>query len=98
MPRGTSCRHIRTQYHPRSSRPWQNDYVFALRKLLGEGALRCAEVIDAPHLRRLSDHLPLRIELAVPDDGGAGRQRCEDAAGRDQVALRCRSRQNPVAR
>ena len=60
---GVACRHIRTQHHPRSSRPWQNDYVCASRALTTADTVTRAEVVDGPALRELSDHLPLIVEL-----------------------------------
>jgi len=62
-PDGDGCRHIRTQYHPRSARPWQNDYAFASQSLVGPGGITRAEVIDDPHLRTLSDHMPLQVDF-----------------------------------
>jgi hypothetical protein len=58
---GATCRHIRTQYHPRSTYPWQNDYVFATEPL--RDAVKSAVVHDEPAVRPMSDHLPLIVDL-----------------------------------
>jgi len=62
---GDGCRHIRTQYHPRSERPWQNDYVFASEALVADGRLKSATAHDDAATRELSDHLPLLVDLAM---------------------------------
>jgi hypothetical protein len=60
---GDACRHVRTQYHPRSARPWQNDYVYASDALVADGQVASCRVVDEPDLRPLSDHLPVVLEL-----------------------------------
>lgn len=60
---GDDCRHVRTQYHPRSGRPWQNDYVFASEGLVAAGRVVGSFVVDEADLRPLSDHLPVVLEL-----------------------------------
>ena len=60
---GDGCRHLQTQYHPRSTRPWQNDYVFASTELVAKGDVTSAYVVDDPAVRPLSDHLPLVLEM-----------------------------------
>lgn len=62
-PDGDGCRHVRTQYHPRSGRPWQNDYVFASDALVGGRHVVSCRVFDNPAVRSLSGHLPLVVEL-----------------------------------
>jgi len=61
------CRHIHTQRHARSARPWQNDYVFASEGLLAGSRLKRAEVVDDEGLRRLSGHMPMLVELDLGD-------------------------------
>lgn len=60
---GPDCRHVRTQYHERSARPWQNDYAFVTDAVLG--ATGRAFVVDDETVRALSDHLPLLIDVDV---------------------------------
>jgi hypothetical protein len=59
---GEACRHIRTQQHPRSARPWQNDYVFASRQAADERVIG-ARVVDEVRFSALSGHFPLAVEL-----------------------------------
>lgn len=58
---GPNCRHIQTLFHAPSSRPWQNDYVFVSAALLPFVA--AASPIIEGGLRRLSDHLPLVVDI-----------------------------------
>lgn len=60
---GDDCRHVRTQYHARSQRPWQNDYVFVSTRLLAR--VTSTVVVDRNDLRGLSDHLPIVVDLEV---------------------------------
>jgi hypothetical protein len=60
---GDACRHIRTQYHGRSKRPWQNDYVFASEALTPK--ITDVRVVDSPVLRKLSSHLPIVLKIAL---------------------------------
>lgn len=60
---GDACRHVRTQYHGRSPRPWQNDYAFASGKLVETGTVVAATVVDNEELRGLSSRLPIVLEL-----------------------------------
>jgi endonuclease/exonuclease/phosphatase family metal-dependent hydrolase len=64
------CRHVRTQRHPKSETPWQNDYFFVSRKLAA--AVTSCRAVDHgdPDPWALSDHCPLVLELDV----GATRQ------------------------
>jgi len=62
---GVSCRHIRTQRHSRSSRPWQNDYMFASRALTSKAILTQAYVHDSTVIQDLGDHLPLVADLLI---------------------------------
>lgn len=57
------CRHIQTYRHRTGKVPWQDDYVFVSRKLLGRVA-RC-EVVDAGQSDpwELSDHKPILLEI-----------------------------------
>lgn len=61
---GDDCRHVRTQYHPRSGRPWQNDYVYASDALVRAAHVKATFVVDDPAVRALSDHLPVVLELS----------------------------------
>lgn len=56
------CLHVQTHRHPSSSKPWQNDYLFA-SKQLAKRLTRCAasEAGDPPWV--LSDHRPLIAEF-----------------------------------
>jgi len=56
---GDDCRHVRTQYHPRSGRPWQNDYVYASDALIAGSQVASCRVDDDPTVRSLSGHLEL---------------------------------------
>jgi len=58
---GAGCRHIRTQYHAASTRPWQNDYVFATGPLFKLNS--AARVVDDATTRQLSSHLPLVLDF-----------------------------------
>lgn len=58
-PDGHACRHIQTQRHRRSSRPWQNDYLWASRPVVSEAVLESAGVHDSAAVQALGDHLPL---------------------------------------
>lgn len=60
---GEQCRHVHTQRHSQSHRPWQNDYVFASRRLAMPERLVRAEVVDDPALHELSGHMPLLVEI-----------------------------------
>jgi hypothetical protein len=66
---GEACRHVRTQRHSRSNRPWQNDYVFASEALLKQGQIIRAEAIDTPEWRPLSEHMPLVLDLDLNGRG-----------------------------
>lgn len=68
---GETCRHVHTQRHSRSNRPWQNDYVYASEALLNEGQITRAEVLDAPELQLLSEHMPLILEVDLNGGGEA---------------------------
>lgn len=57
------CRHVHTQAHRSSSRPWQNDYLFASPEL-AHGALTKAWVhVENEAVRALGDHFPLVADL-----------------------------------
>lgn len=60
---GEDCRHIRTQFHGRSTKPWQNDYVFASDALVNAERISSARVLDEPEWRQYSEHLPLMVGL-----------------------------------
>lgn len=60
---GPNCRHIQTLFHPASARPWQNDYVFTSAALLP--LVTAASPVNEPDLRRLSDHLPLVVDMDI---------------------------------
>ena len=60
---GEDCRHIQTQRHRSSPRPWQNDYVFASARLAHDGLIRDAHVHDSDAIRDLGDHLPIVAEI-----------------------------------
>jgi hypothetical protein len=62
---GAECRHIRTQRHPRSNRPWQNDYLFASKALTSRLILTRALVYDSEFIHELGDHLPLVADLDI---------------------------------
>ena len=62
---GGACRHIHTQRHAKSQRPWQNDYLWASSDLITPGTLVDAKVYDSPSMRELGDHLPLIAEFAI---------------------------------
>jgi hypothetical protein len=53
---GDRCRHIQTQRHHWSTRPWQNDYLFASAALTSENILKQAHVHDSDAIRALGDH------------------------------------------
>ena len=55
------CRHVRTHFHSRSQKPWQDDYVFLSAALATKA--RC-EVLDrGPTDRPLSDHAPVIVSI-----------------------------------
>jgi exonuclease III len=58
---GTSCRHVQTQRHNRSTFPWQNDYVFVTSDIIERKP--SLEVFDAEEVWELSSHCPLVIEF-----------------------------------
>jgi endonuclease/exonuclease/phosphatase family metal-dependent hydrolase len=60
---GPSCRHIQTLFHSTSGRPWQNDYVFTSAALLP--LVASASAVKEAGLRRLSDHLPLVVDMDI---------------------------------
>jgi endonuclease/exonuclease/phosphatase family metal-dependent hydrolase len=60
---GPACRHIQTLFHSRSPRPWQNDYAFTSTALLP--LVTSASPVNQAGLRRLSDHLPLVIDMDI---------------------------------
>ena len=62
---GEACRHVRTQYHPRSSRPWQNDYAYASEALVASGMVKDVRVLDDGAPSPLSQHLPIVIDLSI---------------------------------
>jgi hypothetical protein len=62
---GDDCRHIRTLRHASSSRPWQNDYLFASAPLTRDGILSQAYVHDSDALRDFGDHLPLVADFEI---------------------------------
>lgn len=62
---GAWCRHVQTQDHPRSSRPWQNDYAFGSEALLTEQLVTNVEVLDTERTRGLSQHRPIMITLSA---------------------------------
>ena len=49
--------HIKTNRHPRSKIPWQNDYIFASKKISDK--LFSCHVIENEMIRELSDHNPV---------------------------------------
>jgi exonuclease III len=59
---GTSCRHVQTQRHERSSFPWQNDYVFVTSDILERKPI--LEVFDRDEAWELSGHCPVAIEFS----------------------------------
>ena len=61
---GDACRHIHTQRHGRSPRPWMNDYLFASKPLATLKRVRSAVVLDEPALHGLSGHMPLVVDFA----------------------------------
>ena len=52
---------VRTLRHKQSSFPWQNDYLFAGKKLYD--ACISSKVIDDPNLYEISDHNPIAAEF-----------------------------------
>jgi endonuclease/exonuclease/phosphatase family metal-dependent hydrolase len=56
-----SCRHVQTHRHLRSSKPWQNDYVFASDRLATKLTACYAHDVDAAWA--LSDHCPVIAEF-----------------------------------
>lgn len=60
---GPNCRHIQTLFHSASDRPWQNDYVFTSLSLLP--LVASASAVNEAGLRRLSDHLPLVVDMDI---------------------------------
>jgi endonuclease/exonuclease/phosphatase family metal-dependent hydrolase len=60
---GDQCRHIQTQRHSRSKRPWQNDYIFASAALIPN--LSHAHVHDSGDIRTLGDHMPLVADFSL---------------------------------
>lgn len=63
-PDGDDCRHTRTQYHPRSEKPWQNDYAFASVELVDTGVFQSAAVLDQAPWASPGKHLPLVLEFS----------------------------------
>ena len=59
------CRHIQTQRHRSSRRPWQNDYLFASAALTKSSALTQAYVYDSEVIRDLGDHMPLVADFEL---------------------------------
>ena len=59
---GEGCRHIHTQVHPNSPRPWYNDYVFASQELVADGALVRSTVHREPKWLEFGGHLPITVE------------------------------------
>jgi hypothetical protein len=62
---GAQCRHIQTQRHRSSRRPWQNDYLFASAALTSGRTLTQAYVYDSDVVRALGDHMPLVADFEV---------------------------------
>lgn len=59
----STCRHIQTLRHPKSTVPWQNDYCFVSNDLVSRVSL-CRPVDDGqPDPWSFSDHCPLLLEL-----------------------------------
>jgi endonuclease/exonuclease/phosphatase family metal-dependent hydrolase len=55
------CRHVRTHFHSRSQKPWQDDYVFVSKPLASKV---CCEVLDRGATGRpLSDHAPVMVSI-----------------------------------
>lgn len=54
-----TCRHVRTHTHPRSTRPWQLDYIFTNRRFTMRS---CRTVVDEDTWHR-SDHAPIAATL-----------------------------------
>jgi endonuclease/exonuclease/phosphatase family metal-dependent hydrolase len=55
------CGHIQTHVHPKSSEPWQNDYIF-LNKTLWNKYLDC-QVHNQDGMLDLSDHYPVEVTI-----------------------------------
>lgn len=60
---GDRCRHIQTQVHASSSRPWQNDYLFASAELTRDVLAKAWVHVDSEAVRALGDHFPLVADL-----------------------------------
>ncbi len=56
---GPECGHVQTHRHPKSDKPWQNDYIFA-GQYLAQKVTTC-EVVDegSPSPWEFSDHCPV---------------------------------------
>jgi endonuclease/exonuclease/phosphatase family metal-dependent hydrolase len=59
----SACRHIRTHRHVNSSAPWQDDYLFASKKLATKLTACYADDIDDAWA--LSDHCPVIADFAL---------------------------------
>ena len=57
---------VQTYRHPRSAKPWQDDWLFASKKLM-PGLLSC-KAVQTADAWRLSDHCPVVAEFEIPDD------------------------------
>ena len=55
------CRHVRTHFHSKSPKPWQDDYVFVSAALATSAS---CEVLDRGATDRpLSDHAPVVVSI-----------------------------------
>lgn len=60
---GEGCRHIHTQVHSNSPRPWYNDYVFASQELVVDGALVRSTVHREDKWLGFGGHFPVTVEF-----------------------------------
>ena len=60
---GEECRHVQTNWLPRSHTPWQNDHALASPGLaVSDVWVDSAAVVD----HALSDHAPIVLDLSAP--------------------------------
>jgi exonuclease III len=55
--------HVQTQRHPRSTVPWQNDYIYVSKDL--KKSVRACEPVATEAAWSLSQHCPVLLELEV---------------------------------
>jgi endonuclease/exonuclease/phosphatase family metal-dependent hydrolase len=64
-------REIQSFWGHQAREPYQCDHIFTDRTTAERGHVRDCIVVDNPEVRALSDHGPLRLQLAIELDGNA---------------------------